>query len=113
MGRLWEIVKDRKAWCAAFHGVAKSRTRLTEHLSVFVFKTKQLTESLIWLLDKGLGKAPWLRESEVLGAPVVSWASEAVLVLSCHCSGNIADTQNIINQEGNCKALVAHLIGYH
>ena len=24
--KLWEIVKDRKAWHAAFHGVTKSRT---------------------------------------------------------------------------------------
>ena len=28
--KLQDVVKDRKAWCAAVHGVAKSRTRLSD-----------------------------------------------------------------------------------
>ena len=30
LSELWEFVMDREAWCVVIHGVAKSRTQLSD-----------------------------------------------------------------------------------
>ena len=59
--KLQELVMDREAWCAIVHGVAKSRTRLTELNSTN--KKQILRENqLLYPFDTNRNKLPILKK---------------------------------------------------